>query len=241
MVKKIFLVGIIVGLTFFLSNRVFATPALGVATDTGIYAYTDPDAMGDEYINYFADTILPAVDEYEGYVLGQSGSYLTIFTTYDPSLTQIYLLADTAGDHLPMTFGGNSLTLDSGYSFIKGQADGYSNRPYSYLGLTDTADYYWKPAPGDFPKEDSKTFYFYKAPITYTGDWTTGYYFFAAAEINAKSGLQFSSSGGPHDKFSPKTASAGGYPVPEPASLVLLGSGLLSLAVAGIRKKKSRV
>ncbi|MBE9571834.1 MAG: hypothetical protein IMF11_14485 [Proteobacteria bacterium] len=108
---------LVAGIIIFLSGHALAIPILGVATGMRIYAYEDPDALTDEYINYFADTIVPAIvegeDYIEGFVIGERGDTLTVFTHYDPSGTQIYLMADTAGNNLPMSFGGAELTLDT--------------------------------------------------------------------------------------------------------------------------------
>ena len=225
MTKKIYLTG---ALLFFVSvilfsGNVFATPTLGVATDTGIYAYTDPMALTDEYIDYFADSIVPAMGEYEGFVVGPNGSYLTVFTSYVPSSTSIYLLINNDFNNLPITFGGQSL----GNMGDTGQANGY--KPLPYYGVLLPSDLsVWTTA----VFEESKTFYLYKAQLNYSGDIADNCYFFAGADTDGTSGLQFK--GGTPDDFSPKTTSAGGH-TPEPATMSLLGLGILGLA--GFRKR----
>ncbi|MCK4463485.1 MAG: hypothetical protein KAU58_04145, partial [Candidatus Omnitrophica bacterium] len=150
--KKILMLGVVLFSVLMIGNAsCFATPPLGVATDTGFYAYTDPDAPTDAWIQYFATNgIVPAVGELEGFILGPSGSNLTIFTNYNPATYSIYLIASTEGNHLPMTFGGTSLTYDTGNGFINGQADGYTATPYAYVELVDNG-YSWEDAPDAFP------------------------------------------------------------------------------------------
>jgi len=233
MTKRLSLaISIIIITGLFFPYAVSATPRLGVATDSGIYAYTDPDMIDDEWLKYFADDIIPAIGEFEGFKVGPSGSFITVFTSYDVLTTPVYLLASPGAELMPTTFGGVPFTLDD-YSFITGQTGGYTGRPYAYLQLVDTGTYSWKPAPSDFLKEGDKTFWFYTAPITYTGEWVDGYYFFAAAETDGTPGLQFNGS----DAFSPKTTSAGGHETPEPATMLLFGLGTLGFGIARRRKR----
>ncbi len=231
MLKKILLiVGIIICVSSF-SNRVFATPTLGVAVNGGTYAYTDPDALTDEYINYFAGSVVSAVGEYEGFIIPASGSDLTVFTSYDPSSIDIYFVASMAADYRPISFAGTEL-INMGDT---GQADGYKPLPYyglnlNYLLLTDWTEHTF---------EGSKTFYLYEAPVTYEGALSNlplNFYFFAAANINETAGLQFASTDGIHDDFSPKTTSAGGH-TPEPATMLLFGMGALGFGIMRKRRK----
>lgn len=221
----IFIIGTVI---LFSQAETFATPSLGVATDSGIYSYTGSTPPTDNYINYFA-TIFEA-GSVEGFVIGPSGSYLTVFTSYNPSTTPIWLLANTGSDNFPMTFGGSNL---SGLGDI-GKAGGYNqNDPYYGTQLSNVLSDWTQIT--DW--EASKTFYLYERQITYADGFDPEDYFFACADINDTSGLWFGS--GRKDDFSPKTSSACDETgkIPEPATLSLLGLGLIGF-VLKFRKER---
>jgi hypothetical protein len=68
--KKMIIIGIIIACVSFTANNVFATPTLGVAVAGGVYAYNDPSALTDEYINYFATGgIVPSAGDLHGYII----------------------------------------------------------------------------------------------------------------------------------------------------------------------------
>ena len=227
MLLKKFLLAISVVCLSLSPCKVFATPTLGVAVDGGIYAYTDSSALTDSFVTHFASSIVEAIGEYEGFVIEPSPFDLTVFTSYNPSSVNIYLMACMDSSYAP-TFGGQPL-MDMRDT---GQANGYKPLPYYGILLPDTG---WT----DHVFESSKTFYLCTAEATYTGDLSNlplGYYFFAAADINGTVGLQYAGKKGSHDDFSPKTTSAGGH-TPEPATLSLLGLGLLGFGV--VRRRKS--
>lgn len=205
-----------------------ATPTLGVATDQ--YAYTDPNALYDQYIRYFADdNIVPATDDaYHGFVIGASGSQLTIFTSYKPWETPIYLMSNTGTDNAPISFNNNALTFQGAMCKIIG---GYNNPARIYYQLMlPTAESYWSTC----VFEQSKTFYLLSGAISYAGSITAGDYFFAIADSNHNGRADVK------DDFSPKTTSAGGIPgtvpVPEPATWALMISGCAGIFLKRFKK-----
>lgn len=220
----VLLTGLVV---LFCQTESFATPKLGVATDTGIYSYLGGTPPTDKYMKYFASTFESG--PVEGFVVGPSGSYLTVFTSYDPTVKDIYLLASTGSDNLPITFGGTNLVSMG----TIGQADGYLQKyPYYGIQLSNVLSDWVTVNDTDYFE---KTRYLYKRQITYAGDYDQEDYFFASADKDGTSGLQFDA--GKKDGFSPKTTSAcyGTAKVPEPTTLSLLIPTLL-FGVNFIRK-----
>jgi len=122
---------IISAMLFALVTSVYATPSLGVASD--VYAYSSSSALSDEYIKYFADTITPAIDPaYHGFQVGQSGSNLTVFSSYVPWNYDIYFLSNTGGDNFPITYNNQQLVFNGTSAH---QIDGYNNPSKIYYQI----------------------------------------------------------------------------------------------------------
>lgn len=193
-------------------TNAFAVPTLGVATTNG-YVYTGTEPPDDAYISYFVDSKF-VQGQYEGFIIGPSGSTLTVFTNITGQDIYLGLENQIYTTNSPITFSGSALTQFD----ITPKFDGYNSTPYWGVNLGDVTTDGWTTLPNPpFPG----TYYSKDVTFNYSGTLPLGYYVFAFS-------LE------PRD-FSPKTSSA--TTVPVPPALMLLGSGLLGLI--GIRRKVS--
>lgn len=230
----------------FNSPNARAVPNLGIATD-GPYYSTELDLT--EYQNDWTTTILPiGPNQEEGFAIG-SGDTLYLWVTDQGEdadghifYKDIYLLTDattTNSESNPVpitdvTFGGNLLS-----GTFTNQVDGYKPKPYSGISLGPVLDEYdslntgWELLATVNPTADGypgKT-YVYTGIIQFNGALDGVDHFFTFADINENGEYN-----GGADMFSPKTTSGVGVPVPEPSTLLLLGSGLAALGVIGRKK-----
>ncbi len=251
--KKTYLIFIAISLSLviFLANNAVAVPSLGVATG-GPYAIAPGDSWEDYQAYFVGSDFVSGSEDNHGFALGPSGSNLTIFTNILDS--DIYLLTDT------YAWNSSSPIKFDGYEFIDsydtGQTGGYKPTPYYAINLGPVCSGYdsdgncntnsgWTSLPN--PPFNPIPFYAYTGVIEYENHFPFNSYLFAAADEDDNNKLYFNT-GVAHayncddpscvDPFSPKTTST--TPIPEPATVLLLGSGLIGLALVGFKRKIKR-
>jgi hypothetical protein len=224
--KAGFLTAVFLSVLFLFPISVLAIPSLGVATST----YNNQDASGQEYVDYFAPNDVSLYPE-QGFIWDGSEP-LSIWAgqdngdplTVEPwESVEVFLVTNSVAGGSFSIGSGNFTSWDPGY-----QIDGYQRAGgttyYVSPSLGSVSDSNWSPITDSrFPGQFFETSVDLVAPGFLPGqiEWL-----FAKADFNGIGGI----TGG---EFSPKTTSAS--PVPEPATMLLLGSGLLGLA--GFRKK----
>jgi hypothetical protein len=214
-------------------TSVYAVPKLGVATEFAYVGGDDQTGL-ERYQDYFVDTYIQGTDEYHGFAIGGSGSSLIVFTRIKDAEIFLLTTADVYDEHSPtLSLNGEELLLDDAI-FDDEKFSSYGPSPYYGISLGSVPDdddesdgtNGWVLLE-DFPSK--KDYWGYELVLNFDGSFEDPAYFFAVAEKDNPGWI-----------VTPKTASAV-FPVPEPATMLLVGAGLIGLAAVGRRKFLKRL